>query len=320
MFFSTITQIRRIPLKRFVVKMNLKSYRVVLRKEIPSTDIKNSPGVLKCQDSMIIFTPQEQANEWQRTYSLKDLQSISLTTLGWWFTKKQIVLLKFSKENVSVEVFIQPLDHSSEFLISQIQECFDKYKKGTLPGIVGSFIDKVSEEGQKIVKEVGAIIQSSTKELSTALSQTNEFIRQATQAANILESFEINDEEKLKTANLEIKDIDEIVRRALGSDKIEAMINSLVAKGLISAEDNKYQEALDALKIAREAARNENMREYEEMVEKRIKEVEEAETSDYLDSYDPQFSERAAKYAQEARDIVADWEASKSDELNDEYN
>ena len=203
MLLSTIRQIRIILLKRFVVKVNLKSYRVVLRKEIPSTDIKNSSGVLKCQNSTIILSPQEPANDWQRNYPLKDLQSISLTTLGWWFMKKQVILLKFAKDNVSVEVFIEPLDHSSEFLISQIQECIDKYKKGTFPGIVGSFIDKVSEEGQKIVKEVGAIIQSSTKELSTALSQTHEFIRQATQAANILESFEINDEVKLNTTKLE---------------------------------------------------------------------------------------------------------------------
>ena len=106
--------------------MNLKSYRVVLKKENPSTDIKNVQGVLNCQESDIIFSPQHPASNMRRTYSLKDLQSISLTTQGWWITKKQIVLLAFSKEDVTVEVFLEPLDHSAEFLISQIQESLER--------------------------------------------------------------------------------------------------------------------------------------------------------------------------------------------------
>lgn len=311
-------QIRLISLIKFVVLMNLKSYRVILKKEIPSTDIKDSHGVLKCQESVILFSPQQSANNMHRTYSLKDLQNMSITTLGWWFIKKPVVLLNLRKDEVSVDVFLEPLDHSPEYLISQIQDCLEKYKKRTLPGIVGSIIEKVSEEGQKIVKEMGAIIQTSSREISTALSQTTEFIRQATQAANLLESFETSDETGQKTVNLDLKDIDEIMRRALVSDKIEAMINSLVAKGLISAEDNNFQEAFKALKIAQDAAKNENMKDYEKMVEERIKDVKNAETSDYLDSFDPQFSERAAKYAQDARDIVANWEKSRSDALDDE--
>jgi hypothetical protein len=294
--------------------MALNSYRVILKKEIPSTDIKNVIGVLTCQDSMIQFTPQTSDENLSRSYPLKDLQLSSITSLGSLFWKKQVVQLNFQSKGVSVDVLFEPLDHSPDFLLDQILECFEKHKKGTIPGLVGSLIDKIGDEGQKIIKEVGTIIQTSSREISTALTQTTEFIRQATQSANILESFEVDEENSPKTVNLDLKDIDEIMKRALKSEKIDAMISSLIAKGLISAEDQNFQEAMEALRIAREAAKNEQMEDYERLVEENIKEVEEAESADLLNSFDPQFSEKAAKYAQDARDLVAEWEKSKQDE------
>jgi len=176
---------------------------------------------------------------------------------------------------------------------------------------VGSLIDKIGDEGQKIIKEVGALIQTSSKEISTALTQTADFIKKATQSANILESFEVDEQSGGKTINLDIKDIDEIMKRSLASENIDAMISSLIAKGLTSAKDQNFQKAVDTLKIAREAAKQENLEDLEKAVEENIKKVQEAETSKSADTYDPDFTEKAAKYAQDARNIVAEWEKSK---------
>ncbi|MHA1976510.1 MAG: hypothetical protein ACW98F_13760 [Candidatus Hodarchaeales archaeon] len=296
--------------------MEIKSYRVILKKEEPSTDLKNEFGTLKCQESKILFAPQKSDKNLTRSYPMKDLQYSSIATIGSWFNKSKAVHLRFGSKDVFVNVFLEPMDHSPEFLLTQILECVENFKKGTLPGIVGSLIDKIGGESQKIIKEVGAIIQSSSRELTTALSQTTEFIQKAIQTANILESFETDEQTQSKTMNLDLGDIDEIMKRALASEKIDAMISSLIAKGLVSANDKNFQEALEALKIARDAAKNENLEEYEKLAEENIRKVKEAETSNYMDTFDPQFSEKATKYAHDARNIVAEWEESKPDESN----
>ncbi|MHA1444130.1 MAG: hypothetical protein ACTSR4_05200 [Candidatus Hodarchaeales archaeon] len=298
--------------------MDIKSFRVILKKESPSTGIKDVHGILKCQDSSFIFTPQSLNENLQREYPIKDLKGVTPVLVNHWFRKKSVLLMQFERKQVSVDVYFEPLDHSTDFLLAQITECLESHKKKTFPGMVGSLLSKITDESQKILKEVETIIQTSSQEISTALTHTSTFIREATQAANLLESFEIDDEKGTRTMNLQLKDIDEILKRAVASDKIEAMISSLMAKGMISANKQDFQEAIKALKIAREAAKNENMGEYERIAEENIKKVKEAETSDSLDTHDPHFSENAAKYAQEARDIVADWESSKQDEFHHE--
>ena len=161
------------------------------------------------------------------------------------------------------------------------------------------------------------MIQSSSHDISIALDQTIQFIREATKAADILNSIETETEEKRKTINLEFTDIDEILKRSLASGKIEAIISGLIAKGLISAQDHNFKEALDALKIAREAAESENMKDYKIMVEENINQIKNAESSE---SFDSKFNEKAMRYANEARDIVANWEVSKDNEdQNDLY-
>ncbi len=312
----TIKQIRSTFSPEIGLQMEIKSYRVILKKEEPFTDLKNELGVVKCQEAMVVFSPQKSDENLSRSYPMKDLQYSSVATLGSWFKKSKVVHLRFGSKDVFVNVYLEPIDHSPEFLLTQILESIEKYKKGTLPGIVGSLIDKIGGEGQKIIKEMGAIIQSSSRELTTALSQTSEFIHQAIQTANILESFETDEKTQSKTINLDLNDIDEIMKRALASEKIDAMISSLIAKGLLSAKDQNFQEALDALKIARDAAKNENLEEYEKLAEENIRKVKEAETSVDMDRFDPQFSEKAVKYAHDARNIVADWEESKLDESN----
>ena len=89
----------------------------------------------------------------------------------------------------------------------------------------------------------------------------------------------------------------------------------VIAKGLISAKDQNFQEALEALKIARDAAKNENLNEYTEIADDSIKQIETAEN---VNSLDPDsLDKQAIKYANEARNIVANWESAKSDETED---
>jgi hypothetical protein len=126
-----------------------------------------------------------------------------------------------------------------------------------------------------------------------------------------LESFEVDEQSEAKTINLDIKDIDEIMKRSLASENIDAMISSLIAKGLTSAKNQNFQKAMDTLKIAQEAAKQENLEDLEQVVEENIKRIKEAETSESIDSFDPDLSEKAAKYAQDARNIVAEWEKSR---------
>lgn len=298
--------------------MGNKSYRIILRKESPSTDIDNVVGILECQNETILFSPADSDENMNRSYSFRDFQESTIVQYREWFRKKESVMLQFKTGDVLVEVHIVPLDHSAEFLLDEITNSFEKYKKRTLPGLVGSLIDKIGDEGQKIIKEVGALIQTSSKEISTALTQTADFIKKATQSANILESFEVDERLGGKTINLDIKDIDEIMKRSLASENIDAMISSLIAKGLTSAKDQNFQKAVDTLKIAQEAAKQENLEDLEKAVEENIKKVQEAETSKSMDTYDPDFTEKAAKYAQDARNIVAEWEKSKILALDDE--
>ncbi len=284
-------------------------YRVILKHEDPSTDISNVKGVLSFQRNEIFFTPHDLDPNLERTYALNELTSATLVTAREWFKKKEMVSLQFTKRHVSVSVLFEPIDVSPEFFLQEILKLQEHITKGSFSGVVGSLIEKIGEEGQKIVREVGAMIQSSSQEITQAIDQTRQFIREATKTANLLESVDVDPERKSKTINLEVTDIDEILKRSLASEKIEAMISGLIAKGLISAKDQKFQEALDALKIAREAAKNENLKEYTEVADENIKQIENLDTEN--------LDKKAIKYANEARDIVAEWEASKNNEKKD---
>ncbi len=293
----------------------IKKFRITLKQEDPSTNIKNVKGMLSLEKNKIIFIPQNRDPDLERTYALIDLKNAMLISEREWFKKKQIVLLEFSKRQVSVSVYLEPIDVSSDFLLQEIVKFQEHHSKGSFSGVVGSLIEKIGAESQKIVREVGAMIQSSSQEISHALDQTRQFIREAAKTSNLLESIDVDTEEKGKTINLGVTDIDEILKRSLASDKIEAMISGLIAKGLISAKDQKFQEALDALRIASEAAKSEQLKEYSEIADENIRQIENAESTEALD---PQISEKAVKYANEARDIVADWEMSKNNEKQDE--
>jgi len=201
--------------------------------------------------------------------------------------------------------------------VKEVHKWHEKASKGTLTGVVGSFIEKLGTEGQKIVREFGSMLETSSKEITHALNQTAKFIREATQTANLLDNVDLKINGNSKTINLDASDIDEILKRSLASEKIEAMIAGLIAKGLLSAKDHKFQEARDALNIAREAAENENMEEYSKIVDERMKEIESAESTS---SHDLQFGEKALRYANEAKNIVADWEESKNNQDFDKNN
>ncbi|MFX1282238.1 MAG: hypothetical protein ACFFB5_01225 [Promethearchaeota archaeon] len=284
-------------------------YRVILKKEDPSTDISNVKGILSFQRNNLIFTSDDLDPNLERTYAINELTNATILLMREWFKKKEIVSLQFTRRQVSVSVFFEPIDVSPEFLLQEIWKIHEQISKGTFSGVVGSLIEKIGEESQKIVHEFGAMIQSSSQEITQAIDQTRQFIREATKSANILESIDTAPEKKRKTINLEVTDIDEILKRSLASEKIEAMISGLIAKGLISAKDQKFQEALDALKIAREAAKNENLKEYTEIVDENIKQIENLDTEN--------LDKQAIKYANEARDIVANWEESKNNEKED---
>jgi len=206
---------------------------------------------------------------------------------------------------------------SSDFLLQEILLYQETTDKESFSGIVGSLIEKLGTKSVKIVREVGAIIESSSRELSQALGQTTQFIREATQAANLLDNMDITIDENSKAIDLNVSDIDEILKRSLASEKIEAMITGLIAKGLISANNHKFQEARDALKIAREAAKNENMKEYTEIVDENIRHIDTVESTETID---PQLGEKAMKYANEARNIVAEWESSKKNQNEEDQN
>ena len=292
----------------------LKRFRVILNKEEPSTDIKNITGIITFEGNNIKFTPQTLDPNLERVYTITDLTNAVIMPIRIRFRKKNVLLLQFRKKNVSVLVYIDPVDVEPDYLLNEILAYKEKLTKGSISGVVGSFFEYLGTESKKIVREVGAIIETSSKELSEALGQTTQFIREATQSANLLDDIEINLDQKGKTINLNATEIDEILKRSLASEKVEAMIAGLIAKGLTSAKDQKYQEAKDALKIAREAAKSEEMKEYQEIVDKNIKDIEEAESTE---TFNPHLNERAIKYANEARDIVAKWENSENQDNNE---
>ena len=287
-------------------------FRVILKHEDPSTDIKNVKGLLTFQKNMIIFIPQNRDPNLERSYPINELINAELVLSREWLKRKELVLLHFSRNNVSVSVYFETVDLSPNYLLQEILRFQEMVTKSSFSGVVGSLFEKISEEGQKIVREFGAMIQSSSQEITQALDQTRQFIREATKTANLLESNDIEIRQRGKTINLDVNDIDEILKRSLASEKIEAMISGLIAKGLISAKDQKFQEALDALRIAREAAKTENMDEYTEIVDDSIKQIETSENLN-VDS----LNKKALKYANEARDIVAEWEAANNNETEE---
>ncbi|UCE13671.1 MAG: hypothetical protein JSV04_00515, partial [Candidatus Heimdallarchaeota archaeon] len=246
---------------------SISKFRIILKQEDPSTDIENIKGTLTFQKTSIQFIPQTLDPTLERTYALGDLTNAVVVTTREWFKKKELLLLEFTKKQVSVSVYFEPIDVSPDFLLQEILRIREKLAKGPLSSVVGSWIEKLGVESQKIVREVGAIIQSSSQEITQALDQTKQFIREAIETSDMLEPIDIDINDRKKTINLDVNDIDEILKRSLASNKIEAMVSSLIAKGLISAKDQNFQEALDALRIAREAARTENMNEYTEIAD-----------------------------------------------------
>jgi hypothetical protein len=291
---------------------DIKKFRVILKNEDPSTDIKNVKGLLTFQKNMVIFIPQSRDPYLERSYPMNEFVNADLVMSRERFKKKELVSLKFARNDVSVLVSFETIDISPDYLLQEILKYQERIAAGSISGVVGSLFGKISEEGQKIVREFGAMIQSSSQEITQALDQTRQFIREATKTANLLESDDIEISRSGKTINLDVNDIDEILKRSLASEKIEAMISGLIAKGLISAKDQKFQEALDALNIAREAAENENMDEYTDIVDDSIKQIETAESSENLNM--ESLNKKALKYANEARDIVAEWESAKNNE------
>ena len=293
---------------------DIMKFRVILKHEDPSTDIKNVKGLLTFQKNLIIFLPQNRDPNFERSYPINELVTAELVISREWFKRRELVVAHFSRNNVSVSVYFEAIDLSPDYLLQEILKYKEMTAKESISGVVGSLFEKISQEGQKIVHEFGAMIQSSSQEITQALDQTRQFIREATKTANLLKTDDIEIRQKGKTIHLDVNDIDEILKRSIASEKIEAMISGLIAKGLISAKDQKFQEALDALKIAREAAENEHMDEYTEIVDDSIKQIETAETSEDLNM--ESLNKKALKYANEARDIVAEWEAAKNHETD----
>jgi hypothetical protein len=295
-------------------KNEIKNFRVILKKEEPSTDIKNVSGVLSFLQSKIQFLPSKSNPNLERTYNSSDLTNIFIVPIRKWFKKKDIIIFQFLKGKVSVSVYFDPIDVSPDYLLQETLEYQKKIKKGSLSGVFGSLIEKIGTESQKIVREFGAVIESSSREITQALGQTTQFIREATKTANLLNDLDVTFDDKKTTINLDEANIDEILKKSLESGKIEAMIAGLIAKGLYSAKDQKFTEARDALNIAREAATKENLDEYKEIVNENIKEIENAESDGDIGF---QLNEKAMRYADDARKIVAEWEKSKKNEEND---
>ena len=301
-------------------KENITQFRVILKREDPPTDIKNVTGRLVFQNDKFIFYSKDLDENYCRNYDLKDFIDASIVSLKEWFRKKEVVLIKFAKKQVTVSVYLEPIDISAEYLLNQIHRYRDStVKRANLTSAVGSFFEKLGTGSQKIAKEIGTIIQSS-HELTQAINQSIAFIREATAAANILNQSELSKKHtetiKFKITDSEV-DIDDILKRSLASEKIEAMISGLIAKGLISARDNKIQEALDALNIARDAAEKGNLKEYTEAVDENIESIKKMEANEDIDT---ELSEKAVKYATEARKIVTEWEEYNKNEIEDESN
>lgn len=300
-----------------VEKANLTEFRVILKRENPPTDINNAKGTLIFQKDKIFFRSMDIDEIKDRKYALKDFSNASIFSVKEWFRKKEGVLIEFINKQVSVEVYFEPIDISAEYLLELIRKYSESAVKETnLSSTVGSFFEKLGVGSQKIAEEIGTIIKSS-HDLTHVISQSIAFIREATKTANILETFDVTDDNN--SVDLTVKDkeidIDDILKRSLASEKIEAMISGLIAKGLISARDQKFKEAIEALNIAREAAEKENLKEYTEAVDENIDNIRKMESTDDINS---ELSEKAVKYATEARNIVTEWEASRYNEVQDD--
>ena len=284
-----------------------KNYRVILRKEDPETDIHNEVGIFRFRKKDLLFSPNSMDHSNERVYRFEDLVDVQVGSVREWFKQRKVTVLHFVRKNVSVDVFIEPVDVTPEFLLQEITQHKETITKGSLSGIVGSLIEKIGTESQKIVREVGVVLETTSRELTHLTQATSQFIREATKTANLLDvdpSWS-----KKETIKLEISEIDEILKRSLASGKLDAMISGLIAKALVSAKDQRFKEARDALQIARDAAQNAEMKEYAELVEENMKEIDSVETTEI---FNPHLNEKALKYANEARDIVAEWETEET--------
>ena len=57
---------------------DIMKFRVILKHEDPSTDIKNVEGLLTFQKNMIIFLPKNQDPNLERSYSINELVAAEL--------------------------------------------------------------------------------------------------------------------------------------------------------------------------------------------------------------------------------------------------
>lgn len=282
-----------------------KKYRVILRKEDPETDIHNEVGILFFRKKDLLFSPSSMDPSNERAYRFGDLVDVHVGSVREWFKQKKVTVIQFTRNKVTVAVFIEPTDVTPEFLLQEITQHKETIAKGPLSGIVSNIIEKIGTEGQKLVREVGAVLESTSRELTQLTQATTKFIREATQTANLLDVD--SSWSGKETIKLEISEIDEILKRSLSSGKLDAMISGLLAKALLSAKDQRFKEARDALQIARDAAQNAEMEEYTELVDENMKEIDSVETTE---TFNPHLDEKALKYANEARDIVAEWETT----------
>ncbi|MHA1228903.1 MAG: hypothetical protein ACTSPV_19445, partial [Candidatus Hodarchaeales archaeon] len=261
------------------------------------------------------FIPQNSNPDLTRSFSFGNLSSISVGSVRAFLRKKEVVILRFQTKQGDTILYLEPIDITAKFFVETVIKHKEKQSSTSIQGVFGSFIEKIGDESQKIIREVGAIIESSSKEISQALDQSIQFIREATKNSNILESLDLKDFEGKNTVNLDIEDIDEILKRSLASDKVEAMIAGLIAKGLFSAKEEKITKALEALKIAKEAAEKQNMKEYSKVAEENIHTLE---TKNNFNPSDPELDAQAVKYAEEAKNIVEKWEKSRKNKEEDE--
>jgi len=296
-------------------QLNVKKFRVLVVKEEPFTDLKKKRGTIFLNKRKIEFIPQNSNPDLTRSFSFGNLSSISVGSVRAFLRKKEVVILRFQTKQGDTILYLEPIDITAKFFVETVIKHKEKQSSTSIQGVFGSFIEKIGDESQKIIREVGAIIESSSKEISQALDQSIQFIREATKNSNILESLDLKDFEGKNTVNLDIEDIDEILKRSLASDKVEAMIAGLIAKGLFSAKEEKITKALEALKIAKEAAEKQNMKEYSKVAEENIHTLE---TKNNFNPSDPELDAQAVKYAEEAKNIVEKWEKSRKNKEEDE--
>ncbi|MFW9854071.1 MAG: hypothetical protein ACFFFG_03395 [Candidatus Thorarchaeota archaeon] len=289
-----------------------KRYRAILKKENPETDIHNEEGMLYFQKKNLLFSPSSMDPLKERVYQFGDLIDGQIGSVRDGLRRKKVAVLQFAKKSAKVAVFLEPIDITPEYLLQEINQHQEDIRKNSLPGIVGTLIEKIGKEGQKIVREVGAVLESTSRELTQLTQATAQFIKESTQAANLLDSE--SEWSGKDTINLDLSEIDEILKRSLSSGKLDAIISGLMAKALLSAKDQRYKEARNALKIARDAAESAELNEYTELVEENLKELDSVEATE---KFNPHLDEKALKYASEARDIVADWESTTEETEKD---